>query len=211
MENYYEGQEYSIDGYVFRNKVLILSISKKFNLGEENNFIMKGFLKNFFYKKDKKIKDLEKVALKTINSLKINNSFFSIDMIANKTKVLVLECGLQLDCKIDRMLYFLGIDIYSLFIKIVTNVSPQILKSKSTKSSALVFIFSKKKGRLLNAKVLKNKNALVEWNYKKGDIIHKPKSISDTLGWVIFKGNDYRAVLKKALDVSNRKLFTIKS
>lgn len=71
--------------------------------------------------------------------------------------------------------------------------------------------FQKKRGRLLNAKVLKNKNALVEWNYKKGDIIHKPKSISDTLGWVIFKGNDYRAVLKKALDVSNRKLFTIKS
>lgn len=211
LENYYKGQEYSIDGYVFRNKPIVLSISKKFNLGEENNFIMKGFSKNSFYKRNKKVKDLEKVAFKTVNSLEINNSFFSIDVIIDKFKIIVLECGVQLDCKIDRMLYFLGLDVYSLFVKIVSNVRPQFPKLISNKSAVLVFIFSKKKGQLLNTKVYRKKNALVEWNVKKGDIVYEPKSISDTLGWVILKGSDCRSMFKKALAISNQKLYGIKS
>ena len=51
-----------------------------------------------------------------LTKLGINNSFFSVDIKGGK----VLDVGLLLDCKIDRLLFHTGFDIYEAYVKLAT-------------------------------------------------------------------------------------------
>lgn len=210
LENYCKGQEYSVDGIVIENKPIILSISRKKKLGIKHNFIMKGFSAEFPYIKNKKLAIVEKIAIKTVRSLGIANSFFSIDVIVEKSKVIILECGVLLDCKIDRMLSFVGIDVYSLFVKLASNMKINLPRFKNIPSVAMNFLFTNKEGRLCK----KNNNkissrAIVEWNFNNGDLVFPPKSISQTLGWVISIDKNKKKANERVKNIIKKKLFVL--
>ena len=187
IEEYIKGQEYSIDGIIKNNLPNIISVTKKNNLGSKKNFIMKSFSslcekQKITLKKD--FTDLNQITKKTLDVLGINNSFFSIDIIIEKDLYMVIECGILLDCKIDRLFWHAGIDIYKEYIKLITG-NLENNNFKLEKQLMLEFIFAHKKGVLKkNVNYLEN-NLKLEWEKEEGEFVFEPKSISDTIGWVI--------------------------
>jgi len=121
-----------------------------------------------------------------------------------------LECGVLLDCKIDRLLYFAGIDIYSLFIRMATRLPSFSPGPVSVPNVALSFIFSKEKGILFRKNKLDRKKTLLEWERSEGDDVRPPKSISDTLGWVISTGESADTAYKYTQEATQQKLYELK-
>jgi biotin carboxylase len=206
-EKYYDGSEYSVDGIVIDDTPIVLSIAKKNNLGKNFNFIMSGFLVDFPFKNEKERCALEKAGIESVVSLGISNSFFSVDILMSKSKAIVLECGVLLDCKIDRLLYFAGIDVYSLFVRMATKLPLTIPSLNNRPSVALSFLFSNEEGILIRKNKLETKNAVLEWERNEGDVIHPPKSIADTLGWVISNGADASVAYNYAQKINQTKLY----
>jgi len=210
VERYYGGDEYSVDGIVIGDTPIVLSVSSKKNLGRESNFVMSGFITDFMPRDEKKKSIVEQAGIKAALSLGISNSFFSVDIVSNKSEVVVLECGVLLDCKIDRLLYFAGIDIYSLFIRMATRLPSFSPGPVSVPNVALSFIFSKEKGILFRKNKLDRKKTLLEWERSEGDDVRPPKSISDTLGWVISTGESADTAYKYTQEATQQKLYELK-
>jgi biotin carboxylase len=187
IEKYYSGEEYSIDGIVVGNTPVVLSISKKYNLGAHYNYTMCGFsINNVSDNNSTDVSSLKVASLKAVSAMGISNSFFSVDVLSTEDGPIVLECGILLDCKVDRLLYYAGLDIYSMVIDVLTGNLKVIEEPKLNMDYALAFMFSDKTGRLVRPEMMDVKNALaVEWERKWGEIVNPPKSIADTLGWVI--------------------------
>ena len=119
LEKYYTGREFSIDGIVVGDNPLILSVSEKFNLGAEFNFIMSGFSMGIIKEDDREllnqISSIKTAGINAVKALGISNSFFSVDILLTDDGPLVLECGVLLDCKIDRLLKAAGVNIYEMY------------------------------------------------------------------------------------------------
>ena len=52
--------------------------------------------------------------------------------------------------------------------------------------------------------------AIIEWNIEEGDNVKIPKSISDTLGWVISKGDSVKSEFDSALSISQKNLYSFR-
>ncbi len=204
VEVHYPGQEYSIDGYVQDGNIAILSIAHKFvsNLGP--NFLINGFATGISPEK-RRNKDytnflhLSKLTSRILTALKIDNSFFSIDIILGKNGPMVIDCGLLMDSKIDYLLKFSGTDIYDLRCRLA--IGEKINYFSDWKSFecgyALRFLYANKKGRLhikydIIKKILKQQPDLIffSWERQEGDPVKLPTSLADTIGWIIVKDSD---------------------
>lgn len=195
LEKYYTGREFSVDGIVVGDKPVILAVSEKFNLGSEYNFTMSGFslakIEDTDEKLQKKIMSIKEVGKQAAIAMGISNSFFSADIVLTKNGLMVLECGVLLDCKIDRLLYHSGIDVYDLFIKLVTKQNEKITNINPVENWSLSFLFAPNEGRLNIDNDESNKySGIVEWEKSNECYVKPPNSISDTLGWTISKNDN---------------------
>ena len=188
LERYVDGQEYSIDGIVVGDQPHIFSISKKYNLGPKANYIMSGFTtlsKNEHSDLGKEIKDL---SIKVVKALGITNSFFSIDVIGSKNRLVVIECGLLLDCKIDKFLAYQNISVYNSFLSVITDEAVKLCEPTLLEQVSLKFLHAKDKGLL---KIHKDKaldfDGMVEWEKADRSAVVTPNSIADVLGWTLTK------------------------
>ena len=189
IETFVDGDEYSIDGIMTGNKPIILSVCKKHNLGKAGNFIMSGFtsLASSSSVDDKALLDrLKNASIQAAQALKINDSLFSVDIIASRGEVNVVECGILLDCKIDRLLAFMQINIYEMMISLISGQSISRFDSNIDSRISLNFIFANKDGYFqVNQDAVNKFKGEVFWNKSPGSFVSKPKSISDILGWTI--------------------------
>lgn len=214
LERFYNGREFSVDGIIDSKKPVILSTSEKYNLGPKYNFTMSGFSMGKISEKDWKLRKevslINEVALNAVKALDIKNSFFSVDVLITNAGVIVLECGILLDAKIDRLLNFAGIDIYTLILKIATGQEIKIQEPYYCKGYGLSFMFASEEGYLQRKICDKNyDDALIEWEVSDGNQIHPPKSIADTVGWVITTSKDREDAYRIAVKISNSKLYQI--
>ena len=192
LEKYYIGREFSVDGIVVGNEPVILSVSEKFNLGPELNFTMCGFSMEKIATEDgerqKEITQVIDNAIKAVKAMAISDSFFSADIILTSHDPVVLECGVLLDCKIDRLLYHAGINVYDLFIKLLTRQELEFKKIRPVENLNLSFLFAPNAGRLnINNEELNKYDGIIEWEKPNGSQVKLPGSIADTLGWIITK------------------------
>jgi len=192
LEKYYIGKEFSVDGIVAGDKPVILSVSEKFNLGPEFNFTMCGFSMGEIANEDgelqKAFASIKETAIKAVKAMNISNSFFSADIILTGHGPMVLECGVLLDCKIDRMLYYTGIDVYDLIIKIVTGQGIHSDKNHKVENLYLSFLFAPNEGQLnINSEEANKYDGIIEWEKPNGSFVKPPNSIADALGWIITK------------------------
>jgi len=212
LEEYYCGREFSVDGVVINEAPIIFAVSEKFNLGSSYNFTMSGFATGTLSCEDevlrKKLNEIINIALLAVKALKIDNSFFSADVILSEKGPILLECGILLDAKIDRLLNFAGVDVYTTMCKIASGENIHGLPPILQKGYALKFMFATKEGKLKvghtdNAKTsFGNKISLIEWEKNNEDLVNPPKSIADTLGWVITEGYDQRVAYGLAKKIS---------
>lgn len=219
IEKYYNGREFSVDGIVSHGRQMVLAVSEKFNLGFENNFTISGFATGPISDEDndlkKNIASIHDVAFGAVRSLKIDNSFFSVDVILAGDGPLVLECGVLLDAKIDRLLHFMGVDVYEMICRIAAGERLERVSPKFQKGYALKFMFGQEEGKLQiirrnDTQISKGSNRfLIEWERDNEDLVRKPKSIADTIGWVITEGADQRDAYFLATEIHGDPHFQI--
>jgi len=205
IEKFVKGREYSVDGIVIKDKPHTLSISEKHNLGPEKGFVMSGFstLNRYSNKTSNGLWSMiEGVAHSAVSALGLRNSLFSADVVVEDGVVVVIECGVLLDCKIDRLLWFAGIDIYEMYIRLITGTYRNSVSSV-VKDVDLRFIFAERQG-MLEIKEDVFDYVSLEWEKKDGDCVKPPTSISDTVGWVIGQKENV-----SSLTNSNIQLFEI--
>jgi len=211
IEEFCEGRQFSLDGVVVKGEPSILAVSEKFTLGKDGGFVISGFSAGKVPSCDAElicnIQAMEEAAIKATTALRIDNSFFNLDLILSQDGPVVIECGVFLDAKVDRLLSFAGIDVYGLFCSIATSGATGRavgdLARFSDSAVALVFFFADKSGTLeIEETNSDQEDYKVEWERRSGDVVRPPESISDTLGWVIAKGVDQRDAYAKARVVS---------
>ncbi|MBC8179806.1 ATP-grasp domain-containing protein [candidate division KSB1 bacterium] len=207
LEKYYIGREFSVDGIVVGEKPVILSVSEKFNLGPEHNFTMSGFsmvkIEDADEELQKKLMSINEIGKQAAVAMGISNSFFSVDIVLTENGLMVLECGVLLDCKIDRLLYHAGIDVYDLFIKLVTRQKLEVENIRPVENWSLSFLFAPNEGRLnINSEESNKYDGIIEWEKSNGSHVKPPDSIADTLGWIITKD-------KMRFDYKQKSLFII--
>lgn len=117
LEEYIDGVEYTVDGFVDTEGVKIILVSKKFTLGPEYGFAINGFISdteiifNFVANYLTKIK-------KAIAAVRLSESFFSFDVIVSGQKIYFIDFGCLLDAKIDILMEYAGAPIYGIPSKI---------------------------------------------------------------------------------------------
>jgi biotin carboxylase len=220
IEKYYEAREFSVDGIVQAGWPTILAVSEKFNLGFQENFIMSGFATGRVPKQDHLLKEyiypLRETALQAVKSLGIDNSFFSVDLLLTKTGPLLLEAGIMLDAKIDRLLHFADIDVYEMFCRIAAGKLFTPPAQTFSKGFALSFMFARQEG-ILNIfsddtslkSISADQRYLIEWETKDGAKVKLPESIADNIGWIITEGEDVNQAYANAVIISQKPFFKI--
>ena len=122
----------------------------------------------------------------------------------------VLECGILLDAKIDRLLMYAGINVYQFYLKTIIGEKFSFERPTYKFGFALSFLFSDKPGYLvIDTRVCNDKDYLCEWERVSGDHVSPPNSISDIIGWVITKGETSNSAYNIATKISHSKPFEI--
>jgi predicted ATP-grasp superfamily ATP-dependent carboligase len=216
LEEYFPGQEYSIDGFVNKGKVNILSVSLKYTNGPAGNFTIDGFATGNKID-DKVFTSMYDIADKVVIALKLDNTFFSIDAIIGEKEIAVVDVGLLLDAKIDRLIFFAGLDIYTLRIRLATNSLDEKNEQYLVNDHgyALKFFYPDSSGYLYyndkNIEMLRRKHELCfERQRLSGDYVSKPASLSDTIGWVIAKGEDYSQAWSLVSSINSDSIFSVR-
>jgi biotin carboxylase len=218
LEKFYKGREFNIGGIVSNNKATVITISEKLNLGMAQNFIVSGFRtgRNFNMNFKYSIDEIVEPVLLAVKALGINDSFFGADVLLTNQGPLILEIGLLLDAKIDRLLFFAGVDVYSMRCKVAIGDEMSFQPLDKSKAYALQFIFASQKGRLAikNRQVSKSTDInegriSIEWERQEGDMVNPPKSVADILGWVMVEAADREITSRYAEKTVKSKLFNI--
>ena len=190
LERYYQGQEFSVDGIIVGDKPIVLAVSEKHSLGSNFNFIMSGF--SIINADDKKqyredwVETIKETALKAVNAIGVTNSFFSVDIVDTNEGFMVLECGVLLDCKIDRLLEYVDVDVYKMMINVIIGNDKNLEIPSSIKGACLSFLFAKKEGLMkINNLYKKKYDGKIEWEKHDGEYVGPPRSIADAVGWSI--------------------------
>lgn len=199
-QRFYEGLEFSIDGYVISGSYRILSCCRKYTKGLDSNFVIDGYVSlpaesNHYLGQDQ----VNQLAEKVVECLEIDDSFFSIDVIITDKQFVVIDVGLLLDAKIDRLLDYAGIDIYSLGLDAALGISSQWHLSANLikKIYGLKFIYidhmAVVKSFIPGKKKQQNKDGrnisfILEQGKRVGEKVNPPSSVSDTIGWLILEG-----------------------
>jgi len=226
VETYYPGQEYSVDGYVGNEgEVTVLSVANKFTLGSNNNFVIKGFALGkstacVASSNEKIMKEIIELSSRTVTSLEINNSFFSLDIIDGENGLMVIDAGLLMDAKIDRLLFFAGLDVYTLrcLLAIGKYTHKRMEWNCKNRGYALRFLYANSEGIIwqhcnsnLHSSIANHGNSriAIEWERQNGDYVRPPLSLSDTIGWIMVESSDRSTAWKIASEFTTDKCFSL--
>lgn len=121
-EPYLEGPVYSVDGFVSNGKRHIFAVSVQKTPQSKGRFILRGFetlgIQESFMKAG--------LAMDVVKLFGIDNSFYSVDMIDTKDGLQVIDVGLLLDAKLDRLFYHMDIDVYDVGIQLAMGLDVEI-------------------------------------------------------------------------------------
>ncbi len=219
VERFHKGREFSVGGISDAGKRAVLTVAEKFSLGSARHFTMSGFAMGRVCEADtqwkKQMNSIRQVALDAVSALDIRNSFFTVDLLLTRKGPLVLEVGILLDAKIDRLLHFSGKDVYEMICRVAAGKGVDWEESRYERGYALKFLFANDSGRLRISRDRKLKSSSngfrcgVEWERKDGDFVHAPQSIADTLGWTFVESRDTRTACDQADKLARDQLFTV--
>ena len=184
LERFCEGVELSINGIVARGEPHLLAACRKLNLGAERSFIIAGFSTlDPSGDRDGSAAAAIRVTLDAVRALGIDNSFFAADVIVSPAGPTLLEVGLLLDAKIDRLLDFAGIDVYDQISRVAAGLDLEPPRP-CPRGFALRFLFGPEPRREVLPDHAEGERSLaVEWESRTGEF--PPRSLADTFGWVM--------------------------
>ena len=221
VERFHKGREFSVGGIADATKATVLTIAEKFSLGPTQNFTMSGFAMGRISETDEQwsrnVDLILQIALQAVSALDISNSFFTVDLLLSNDGPLVLEVGILLDAKIDRLLCFSGTNAYDMICRVATGQDIEYEEYGHDRGYALKFMFANRHGRLkvnqepeLKTSAASNSQRYnIEWERADGDTVQPPLSIADTLGWILVEYSDTRTSFQEAVKLSQQQLFDI--
>ncbi len=215
VEKFYRGSEFSVDGIICKTQPTVLSVSEKIGEGHQGGFLPLGYsMGTGINCNPSQRHQIEKEVLKAVRAIGIDNSFFGADVLLTMQGPLVLEVGILMDAKMDRLLSFSGIDVYGWRCEVATGKEIDHRMREQSEGFALRFLYADRKGflSLKNEQICKPKDKkaariAVEWQRGKGDIVGLPQSVADMLGWVIVQASNSKDASSCAKNVIDSKMY----
>jgi hypothetical protein len=193
FEEYIDGFFLHVDGFVQKQKPVIISYSEKFVECRNGVPLTKGYrlIEDVHTVVDnQQLVQIESQIHQGLVALGVDNHFFGADVILPKSGgVYFLEMGFLMDAKIDRLLYHAGVDVYGYLVDIVTG--KQICQKSIPalqKGYALRFLYAENDGSLQKTGT-EDTAIITEWEREDGYIVSAPQSIADIVGWLIASGS----------------------
>jgi carbamoylphosphate synthase large subunit len=192
IEDFIDGDLLHLDGYVQDNKPVFFNAVKKDVTFVNDIPLTKGYTPYLGFLDDKKNDKFINNVINIAVEIGINNHFFGVDFIRNSEndKYMLLEIGYLLDCKMDRLLYHSGVDVYDMLVDIITGCEVIIEKQVRTrKDKHLELLYAEREGQIHIDSKHNDFDLNIEWEVSGEDIVKIPDSISDLLGWYICNTN----------------------
>ena len=143
LQEFIDGKEYNISGFLYDHSPHLLLLCKKNILFETSGNRIESFENNS--NDIPLLTTISREVRKIFQSIKLSNTFFNIDIIVNENDIFFIDFNLLLDTKIDRFLYFMGVDIYSLQIDLILNQVDikafDLIRNHSKKEATMKFIY----------------------------------------------------------------------
>jgi predicted ATP-grasp superfamily ATP-dependent carboligase len=197
VEAYLDGDEVSVNGIAVGDEPHLLAVCRKRNLGPTRNFIISGFWT--LDPESEPAAAASGLVLDTARKLGIRDSFFAADVLVVDGRPTLLEIGLLLDAKIDRLLDFSGRGVYEAAFRVTTG-APVGELMPCPSGFALRFLFGPEPDRM--GVPAATSPWSVEWERGAGHF--PPSSLADTFGWVLCRGDDSKAAYDMAGEIAAR-------
>ena len=197
IQEFLDGEEYSVDGYISDGKPYFLNLARKRTLSKEYGYTIDGFYINDI--PETICSQIFQTASAVISGLSLNNTFFNFDLLRVENHLYFIDFGILLDAKIDRLLSFLGIKVYDVPILIIERkgVSSYFSLKRGKKKLMMRFIYQNsfldyQDIELVNCRPSDSKvylefyNLITESEFTKNKC---PIQVSDSIGILISQGH----------------------
>ena len=199
VEKFHPGVELSVNGIVVGEDPRLLVVCRKANLGPDRGFIISSFWT--LDADDPNARRAARLALDAVRALGIRDSFFAADVLVEGNEATLLEIGLLLDAKLDRLLAFSGRDFYHLACRLAAG-RPVPETTPCPMGFALRFLFGREPDRSAGLQACAAPGATVEW--ERGSRRYPPGSLADAFGWVLARAEDSSAAYRRTAEIALR-------
>ncbi len=207
LEAFVEGREFSIDGIIYAGKVDIFCVCEKISWHIAERTLPAGYIALSLASLTKlestineKITDISHSAL---SAMALDNALFSIDILVADDAYNVIEAGIMLDAKIDRLLHAAGVPIYQHHLDLAlgqftlpgapTNAGTANMAGTAyngiTNNAHLIFLYGSEGTEILHSmadNILRDRpSAELEWNVNEGVKLKSAQSLADIAAWYI--------------------------
>ncbi|SKA62366.1 ATP-grasp domain-containing protein [Succinivibrio dextrinosolvens DSM 3072] len=146
VEEFIEGEEYSVEYISFRGCHYFLGITKKYTTGAPH-FIEKGHLEPALLS-DSTITKIKKIVEHALNSLEVQNGASHSEIkIRTDGSIVIIEIGARMggDCiGSDLIMYSTGYDYVKMVVSVATGNCPEFSKVCTPRHVESIFIFNEK-------------------------------------------------------------------
>ncbi len=199
-EEYLEGEEYSIDGWVTRGEAHVVATSRKHT--DPDRFVIDGYV--FDSREESPFSDL---AAGVVAALALDNTFFSLDVLATTSGPVVLDAGPLLDAKVDRLLHHAGVDVYSIptATALGNEMDPGAVRPGA---HGLRFLYTDRPGAMTRVHP-GEPEVVLELEKQPGEEVTAPRSVADTIGWVYATGESAASVWEALSSLDSEELVEV--
>lgn len=207
VEEFMDGQEYSVEGVTFNGNTTIVCITKKIVRGK-NTFVEVGHIVPAILDDELQCNIVE-VVKSAIKALRVRNSVTHTEVKVTKSGIKIVEIATRLggDRIPELVELALGVDLWTAGISIALGERPDITIKKN-KGAAIYFITAEI-GEIAQINGIEETRELqyvqdVSIECRKGDMVHRLENSSDRLGEVIVMGDSAEQAEKNALTALNK-------
>ncbi len=193
LEEYMDGQEFSVESVTFKGKTTIVCITKKIVKGK-NTFVEVGHVVPAPIEKELE-DEIKEVVRKTIKALNVENSVTHTEVKATSSGVKVVEIATRLggDRIPELVEIALGIDLWSANLSIALGEEPDLKQSKN--NGAAIYFITSNPGKITSIERtnIKDKPSYVKdivIECKVNDVVTDLNNNSSRLGEIIVSGEN---------------------
>lgn len=145
VEEFAEGQEYSVEYISYRGRHTFLALTKKYTTGSPN-FVERAHIEPAYVSKEQ-LENIKTVVLHALDSLKIRNGASHSELKVDKNgSIKLIEIGARMGGDFigsDLVKIFSGIDFIEAVIHIALGEKPDLTPNGKKSAAAVRFVFSK--------------------------------------------------------------------
>lgn len=208
VEEYIEGQEFSVEIFQKDEKLLFATVTEKITSPLPFFVEYQHVLPTSVYEEE--TNEIINVAVSAARALGIKGGPSHVEIKMSKTGPRIIEVNGRPggdNISSDLLPNALGIDVFKATVQYYLDMEINITPSKE-KAASVIYLVADRNGVVSSIEgldVLNNEN-VINYNIsvKSGDTVKIPESSDDRLGYIIVKGNTPKEAKKNAQDIMNK-------